>query len=906
MAITGTPTTPNDDVVTVTPTGWYEVNAGDGIDTLVVDYASLSTDVNYVNTGYGWYAFTDDFFSAIEFYNFERFALYTGSGADYLVGGNLNDYFSTGGGNDTIVSGLGADTIIGGAGTDRWVGNYSTLSADIGVTLHNTLATTVSGIGARVRQIEEAVLTTGAGNDFLDARLVTGNQDFSSGAGNDTLMVASGHSTYNAGLGEDLVVADFGAATTRIGLTNMGYGWYKLGDQAGAMSVNMYAVERFDFTGGLGDDTLPGGALADRLVGGAGNDWLIGAQGTDTIIGGDGTDTWEANYSANTAAVRVDLNLQSSNVSLIEGIEAMRLTGGSANDRLTAHAGIYNDTINGGDGNDVITTGRGDDEVNGGGGIDTLIVDWSALSEATDGIVYSNQGYGWYRYASPQGDIVDFYAIERFDLTGGAGNDNLVGWGDLDTLRGGGGDDTLDSGAGRAVIDGGAGTDLWAANISAIGTPQVFDALASQTVAQMTDRGFSISNVERLNLVLGGGNDNISTAGYALNDTIRGGEGNDTINPGMGKDEVNGELGTDLLVVSFAGVTQDIVNTNQGYGWWRYGAHDNTNYVDYYSIEQFSLTGGLGNDALNGGALTDTLNGGAGNDTLNGGTGGRDIIRGGTGTDTWILDLGASERALSLTLAADGSGLLVGNGTRLTSIENVQLTTGLANDSINLSASLGNHVLSTGAGDDFISLGRGMHNEVNGGAGTDHLVFDASLATAGLRTTNEGYGWWQVGSTDLSYRTKFYAIETFDITGSAYNDRISGFGGADVLRGGGGHDILNGGAGNDTLFGGDGVDCFQFSSLTTNGTDLVADAEAGDFLRFFGVRINGFSAGDGTGLLQNLAHIQSSGGMTSIFIGVNSTAGADFRVDLVGTFGVGDFQVVSYSDFTGAADLILI
>ena len=46
--------------------------------------------------------------------------------------------------------------------------------------------------------------------------------------------------------------------------------------------------------------------------------------------------------------------------------------------------------------------------------------------------------------------------------------------------------------------------------------------------------------------------------------------------------------------------------------------------------------------------------------------------------------------------------------------------------------------------------------------------------------------------------------------------------------------------------------------------------------------------------------------MTSIFLGLDGTAGYDFRVDLVGTFSAGDFQVMSYSGFTNAADLILI
>lgn len=45
-----------------------------------------------------------------------------------------------------------------------------------------------------------------------------------------------------------------------------------------------------------------------------------------------------------------------------------------------------------------------------------------------------------------------------------------------------------------------------------------------------------------------------------------------------------------------------------------------------------------------------------------------------------------------------------------------------------------------------------------------------------------------------------------DITGSSWNDRLLGLGGADVLRGGGGADNLGGGLGNDSLQGGIGDD----------------------------------------------------------------------------------------------------
>jgi len=72
MAITGTPTI-GDDIITVTPTGSYSVNAGTGMDTLVINYASLGGDIRYQDIGGGWYRYTDEIRSSMDFVNFDKF-----------------------------------------------------------------------------------------------------------------------------------------------------------------------------------------------------------------------------------------------------------------------------------------------------------------------------------------------------------------------------------------------------------------------------------------------------------------------------------------------------------------------------------------------------------------------------------------------------------------------------------------------------------------------------------------------------------------------------------------------------------------------------------------------------------------------------------------------------------------
>lgn len=906
MAITGLPTTIGDDTVTVTPGSYHSVDAFAGTDRLVVNYGTLDTDVTLRDVGYGWWRFADDFTSAIDFYNFETFDVTTGTGNDRIGGRDGNDRLVSGGGNDSISGGLGADTIDGGAGKDQWSVNYGGLNVDVSLALTPGVWSVIGATGARLRNIEQVSLVTGSGSDLLDASQVTGDQYFESNAGNDTFIVSSGRSTWQAGADEDMLVADFSAATTRVSWTDRGYGWWRLGDQAGTRWVDTYSVERVNLTGGSGHDRLSGGGLSDTLTGGAGNDNLNGVAGADVIAGGDGRDTWQADMAAYTTGVQANLVAQTSNAATISGIEQVNLTTGAGNDRITALDGVYNDAITTNDGNDTITTGRGVDVVNGGAQNDTLIMDWSGITGADSGISHTDQGYGWWRFSSRSGDVLDYYGIEQLNLTGGAGNDTLVGWDNRDTLSGGDGHDWLNSAAGTAVIDGGAGNDAWSANLTVQNGAMVFSAEASQTTAQLTARNLSVRNIEQVNLSLGAGNDNISTAGYSLNDVINGGLGNDTLNPGLGIDRVNGEAGTDLLVLNFAGLAEDIDNRDVGYGWWRYGTVSDSQFTDYINMDRFNVTGGTGNDALDGAGLADTLVGGGGNDTLNGGSGGSDSINGGAGIDTWAMNLGSATAALTLTLSGTGGGTLVGNGTNLAGIENVQLTTGSGNDVINLSAVVGNHVVYTNDGTDTINVGAGSFNEVSGGGGADSLTAVATNATASVRTVDKGYGWWALEAVDGSYSTRYIGVDQFDFTGSAFNDRLGGFGGNDVLRGAAGRDILNGGGGNDTLFGGAGGDEFVFSSVWSNGTDRVADAATGDILRFEGVRINSLTAGNGTGVGQWAAQVETAGGVTSIYIGLDAAAGYDFRVDLTGAFGAGSFNVGGWNDWNGATDLIVL
>ena len=154
--------------------------------------------------------------------------------------------------------------------------------------------------------------------------------------------------------------------------------------------------------------------------------------------------------------------------------------------------------------------------------------------------------------------------------------------------------------------------------------------------------------------------------------------------------------------------------------------------------------------------------------------------------------------------------------------------------------SFANDYIFAGAGADTIYAGFG-NDVINGGAGADHIdggfgndtvtyYNSASAVTVNLATGEGRNG-------DAHYDT-YVSVE--NVTGSDYNDVISGNGGANVLKGGEGNDAIQGGAGGDTLDGGGGsrdMLSYQASSagVTVNlsaGTASGGDAQDDSFTGF--------------------------------------------------------------------------
>ncbi|MEI7445692.1 MAG: calcium-binding protein, partial [Burkholderiales bacterium] len=305
-------------------------------------------------------------------------------------------------------------------------------------------------------------------------------------------------------------------------------------------------------------------------------------------------------------------------------------------------------------------------------------------------------------------------------------------------------------------------------------------------------------------LLLGGaGNDLLS--GRAGNDGLYGAAGDDVLRPGIGNDYVDGGTGVDTIDFSVdgasgasTGITVNLATTTAQTIGGGFGSEMILNIENVIGTAFADmLTGDAVANLLDGGAGNDTLNGGDGNDTLAGGAG-NDSLVGGNGSD--VASYANATSAVTVSLAISTSQATGGAGNDILSqIEgligsnfNDTLTGGTGNDT--LDGSTGNDTLDGGSGDDTLIGGDG-NDTLNGGTGTDTASYitagagvSVSLALAGAQNT--------VGAGLDS----FVSIE--NLSGSNFNDTLTGDASANLLDGAAGDDTLDGGDGNDSVQGG--------------------------------------------------------------------------------------------------------
>jgi Ca2+-binding RTX toxin-like protein len=359
-------------------------------------------------------------------------------------GDDVIDIQSTGGkpvtvnagqGNDTINVGRGAGfldgirvTVNGQGGSDRLIVNNAGWA---GGDTHEITATTVSlprsqGLIVTYGTIENLVLNTGAGPDVINVRATAPGTatTVNAGAGDDTITVGSqlnrlewgGDLTVDGQAGTDvLTVNDQGTLTsetyTFLAAT---LSRTSFGAPGGVPTISYFGLEGLQLNCGAGNDTIKVRNTVPWTT-----TTINAGGGSDTLIGPDAAIAWQiTGPNAGT--------FQAAPANPVAFRDAENLVGGALADRFA-----------------FTESGRLSGRLSGGAGTDTL--DYSQFATA----VRVNLAAG--TATAVAGGVG---GIEN--VTGGWGNDELIGDGLANVLLGGWGMDTLHGGAGNDVLDGGA------------------------------------------------------------------------------------------------------------------------------------------------------------------------------------------------------------------------------------------------------------------------------------------------------------------------------------------------------------------------------------------------------------------------------------------------------------------
>ncbi|MFW9270565.1 M10 family metallopeptidase C-terminal domain-containing protein, partial [Pseudomonas sp. NR3] len=267
------------------------------------------------------------------------------------------------------------------------------------------------------------------------------------------------------------------------------------------------------------------------------------------------------------------------------------------------------------------------------------------------------------------------------------------------------------------------------------------------------------------------------TTGQSVFETIWDAGGNDTIDAS----NQAGAVRINLNEGQFSKIGQAFLNTKTG-------AAFNEGLAIAYGAKIENAIGSANDDTLIGNALGNLLDG----------RGGRDVMTGGAGNDTYVVDDSRDTISETSTLATEvdtvRSSLSWSLGANL---ENLTLT-GIAN--LNGSGNALSNVLTGNAGNNVLDGGAGRDTLV-GGAGNDSYVIDnvndsvVELADGGIDLVRTAVTHTLSANVENG---QLLGVAALNLVGNALNNSLVGNAAANVLNGLGGADTLDGGAGNDT------------------------------------------------------------------------------------------------------------
>ena len=784
---------------------------------------------------------------------------------------------------------------------------------------NGTTVTTVRAVDANVNDILSYAISGGADAALFQINAATGALSFKVAPNFEAPGDVGANNVYDV-----IVLASDGSLTDT---------------QAIAVTV----TDTNEIIGTTGNDTLTGTPGSDFITGGVGNDTLTGGAGADRLEGGAGNDLL---IGADTPAITPQA-----------GDLADELFGGAGNDQLYGSDG--NDTLSGGDGDDDIRGDAGSDIIDGGSGVDQASYRYNEFTTGRNLDFTNFAATTSFTWDDGRGGIDQLTSIEALyvggtagddyilgstftqpsvygyanALSGGGGNDIVIGAGNRDAINGGAGDDTLlgKGGAdelagdgGNDIIAGGTGNDVaffsgrrsdYEIAPQADGSIRVTDLRAGSPegidiLSGIETLRFSLNSTSIVvNDVIFGTDNKDIIGGTAASDVIFGGDGNDVIRGGAGNDLLLGGNGNDTFDESSNAFGDDTIDGGDG----------NDTIVDFNGINV--LRGGNGDDLIGGNG---TLYGGAGNDTfiyLASGGGASDTLYGEAGADVFtiipfdvvvfadrIADFDATSSTADLItvnfLVDEMIGWTGGYADSLFAQGYVRFTQSGSDARLQFDRdgaagaafSFVDQLILSNHGATAISTlqsrvtlfasssgGTVGDNTINGTAGDDPALrsyggADVINGLGGNDFIEGGYGNDQLngGDGNDSIVGDYVGSETGNddiINGGSGNDQLYGTGGNDTLDGGSGDDLLGGGGGNDSLDGGIGTDIALFSGKRAD-YDLVLLPSG--LIQVTDLRTTGFV--DGIDTLANIETLRFfDADLAASTIGVNypGTSGFD-------------------------------
>jgi large repetitive protein len=756
-------------------------NANEGTDEIRTDQLNFSLATNGTNVENLRYTGNGDFTG-------------TGNALNNLIfGGTGDDILRGGDGSDTLFGGAGADDLFGEAGNDTFI-----VGSDYRSASYTGTQITVNG---SVADYAEDTVDGGDGFDTLRFQGAADNQELfihgNTSSVEQFVLADMYQNTTTSGYALDLNASALNENATAFSITLNG-GSANTGDVliTGAEIIGNAAANTL--TGSDFADVIRGGGEEDAIYGGAGNDFLFGDEGNDQLFGGLGND-------------------------VIDG-------------------GAGNDDAFGNEGDDIFVASIGNDTFDGGAGEDTAVV----LTGATI-------------TAAGENLFADTLAVNV--TAEGMGTDTYR---NVETLNVGG---TLSNGviqSGGTEIDLSASIRLFAADgETLIGTFNSFqDAFTAANADSRTgdilvlkdgvdhDLTGTTFDFSKPITILGSGGDSAAllTNGTATisvdNVTIEGIRV--AVSDSTTALTINGNNAI-VRDVSFVGdgdpsaaiaiavseATYSFTITSSDFSGVTTAISLPSNYAATGTILGNTIANSATGIVVNG--LTDAANLTIDDNTLVGNTASIELA----GTYTAGAEISIAGNLFSVGNSATGldasAATFTTDGTLETTLASVDFNTfklaldsGTPNDPNN-DAALG-VVQDTGTviptGENFIIAGTSATDDTaTFNQHDDGLILDLSQTQAvdfndDGDTSDSLEGTYSVGAIGS---TSVYVKDVENITGTQYQDVITGDANNNIIDGRDGDDILSGGAGDDTLYGGGGDD--DLSGGEGNDTFYVGDGD---------------------------------------------------------------------------------